>query len=77
VVPCKKGRASGSRVRKELLHHLGGLCAFVDVVAEEHRVRPTARGEDVTKSPEGAQVTVNVAHERDVGSHRRIFSTSA
>jgi hypothetical protein len=40
-------------------------------------VRLTARGEDVTKSPEGAQISLNVAHERDLGTHSRIFSTSA
>jgi hypothetical protein len=53
------------------------LSALVDVVAEEYRVRPTARGEDATKSPEGTEVAVNVAHERDLGTHSRIFSISA
>lgn len=77
VVPRKKGRVSGSRVRKELLHHLGRLCALVDVVAEEHHVRLAARSEDLTKSTEGVQASVDVAHERDLGTHSRIFSTSA
>jgi hypothetical protein len=40
-------------------------------------MRRTARGQDVTKSSKGAQVPVNIAHERDLGTHSRIFSTSA
>ena len=62
--------------RKELLHHFGRLAALVDVVTQKHRAACRAR-RGRRKAPEGAQVPVNIAHERDLGTHSRIFSTSA
>src|SRR6266508_2548978 len=77
VVTRKEGRAAGPRVCKEFVHDLRGLWTLVDVVAEKHHVRSAACSEGVTKPPDGAQVPMNVAHERNLGTHSRIFSTSA